>query len=225
MISRIILILFVVIVAGDLAAIYFETESLRFIFKPLIIPALAAYFLVNAGKDSRNRMLVLAALFFSWVGDILLMFESHGELYFLLGLSSFLVAHVFYILFFQAARQAAGIKSNPWLLLLVSVYYTSLILFLSPYLGDKEWPVRIYGVVISLMLLLALHMRRLPERAAGAMMCIGAVLFILSDSILAVNKFYSSFGGAGLIVMATYAAGQFFIVNGAAQYTRQMQKL
>jgi uncharacterized membrane protein YhhN len=153
------------------------------------------------------------------------MFESRGEIFFLLGLSAFLVAHVFYILFFQGARQAAGIKSNPWLLLLVSFYYTSLILFLSPYLGDKEWPVRIYGVVISLMLLLALHMRQLPDKTAGPLMCIGAVLFVLSDSVLAVNKFYSSFEGAGIIVMATYAAGQLFIVRGAAQYTRQTQKL
>ena len=225
MISRVIFILFISIVAGDLAAIYFQNESLRFIFKPLIIPALAVYFLLKARKERRSRLLILAALFFSWAGDILLMFESRGEIYFLLGLSAFLVAHVFYIHFFQSVRQLAGIKSNPWLLLLVSVYYTSLILFLSPYLGDKEWPVRIYGVVISLMLLLALHLRQLPDRSAGFLMCMGALLFILSDSILAVNKFYSSFGGAGIIVMATYAAGQLFIVRGVTQYTRQGQKL
>jgi len=49
-------------------------------------------------------------------------------------------------------------------------------------------------------------------------MVAGAVLFIMSDSILAINKFYQSFEVAGLGIMLTYGMAQLFIVEGAARY-------
>jgi uncharacterized membrane protein YhhN len=46
----------------------------------------------------------------------------------------------------------------------------------------------------------------------------GALLFITSDSLLAINKFYSSFTNAGLYIMLTYAFAQYYIVKGIIQY-------
>jgi uncharacterized membrane protein YhhN len=115
-----------------------------------------------------------------------------------------------------------GIKSKLWLLVPVVVYYVVLISWLSPYLGDKKLPVRIYGIVISFMLLLALHMQYSRNKAAGKWMMTGAILFILSDSVLAVNKFYQSFEGAGVIIILTYGLAQLFIAEGAARYIQQL---
>jgi uncharacterized membrane protein YhhN len=215
------LIAFFIVLAADLLGLQFRHELHQYIFKPLIVPAVIGYFLSGiTGISSPLRKWILFALFFSWVGDILLMFDENSELFFLLGLGSFLVAHIFYILFFHQIRVREIIKSNLWLLAIVVVYYTSLIILLSPYLGDKKLPVRIYGVVISFMILLAMHMVFIKNKTSGKWMMSGAILFAISDTILAVNKFYQSFEIAGILVMLTYGLAQLFIAEGASRYIR-----
>ena len=81
-------------------------------------------------------------------------------------------------------------------------------------------PVLVYGIVISFMFMLAMHMLFIKKRIAGKWMVIGALLFVISDSILAINKFYQSFEMAGILIMVTYGLAQFFIVEGASSYLR-----
>lgn len=209
------------VLLADLAGIAINNEQLQYVFKPLIIPVLIGYFLfsVFAVVNSLKKW-VIAALFFSWVGDVLLMFDARNEIFFILGLASFLLAHIFYILYFHHVRVKQKVKSNPWLLVVVVVYYGALITWLSPYLGDMKLPVRIYGIIISFMLMMALHMLFIKNKHAGRRMAMGAVLFIISDSLLAINKFYQSFEMAGILIMLTYGLAQFFIVSGAIRYTR-----
>ena len=166
----------------------------------------------------------MLALFFSWSGDILLMFVSRNELFFLLGLGSFLLAHIFYIIFFHQVRVREGVKGNPWLLVIVVIYYGALISWLSPYLGDMKIPVRIYGIVISFMFMLAMHMLVIKNKQAGKWMTGGALLFVISDSVLAINKFYTAFEGAGIIIMLSYGLAQLFIVKGAIDYINAEDK-
>ena len=89
---------------------------------------------------------------------------------------------------------------------------------LSPWLGDMKLPVRIYGIVISFMLLLAMHMLFIKNKNAGLWMMSGAILFVISDSVLAINKFYQSFEMGGILVMLTYGVAQLFIIEGAIRY-------
>jgi uncharacterized membrane protein YhhN len=79
-------------------------------------------------------------------------------------------------------------------------------------------PVRVYGLVISFMLMLALHLLFLANRKAGLYIAGGAILFVISDSLLAINKFYQSFEAAGFLVMFTYGLAQLFLATGAAAY-------
>lgn len=214
---------FLIVLAGHILAILLRQPSLEYIFKPLIVPALAGFFITQVkNTTSTLKKWVLFALFFSWAGDVLLMFQQKNELYFLLGLSAFLLAHVFYIIFFHHVKVREKVKSNPWLLLIVVLYYAALIVWLSPYLGDKKIPVRIYGIVISFMFMLAMHMLYIKERTAGRWMMAGALLFVVSDSVLAINKFYSPFTGADILIMVTYGLAQFFIAAGAIRYLRSI---
>ena len=80
--------------------------------------------------------------------------------------------------------------------------------------------VPVYGIVISFMLLLALHMLFISNKSAGQMMMAGAILFVISDSILAINKFYSPFQNAGILIMLSYGLAQLMIVAGAIRYRR-----
>ncbi len=116
------------------------------------------------------------------------------------------------------------VKGNIWFLLLVVVYYTLLITFLSPHLGDMKLPVRIYGIVISVMLMLALHLLFIKNKKAGQWMAQGTQLFVISDSILAINQFYHSFEAAAAVIMLTYGLAQFFIGAGAARYITSTDK-
>jgi len=213
------IILFVLVLLIDLVAVYLNDEPLQFITKPLLMPLLAIYLLLQTSSATSGlKAWIFLALFFSWVGDILLLFDERGPNFFLFGLSAFLVAQVFYIIFFHNIRMREYIRGNALLLLLVIVYYSILISVLSPYLGNMKLPVRIYGVVLSFMVMLAMHTTLGKNKKAALWMTMGAILFVASDSTLAVNKFFSSFDYAGLIIMLTYGLAQLFITEGAVKY-------
>jgi uncharacterized membrane protein YhhN len=209
----------------DIAGIVAGNEWVQWISKPLILPFLFGYFYSEINTVSNPlKKWIYFALFFSWAGDVLLMFQGMKDLFFLLGLSAFLLAHIFYILFFHFVRIREKIAGNGWYLLFILIYYSVLMRKLSPFLGELTIPVRVYGLVISIMLLMAMHMTSLRVKKAGWSMLAGAALFVLSDSVLAINKFYQAFELSGLIIMLTYGAAQYFIVKGAIEYLRTSNK-
>ena len=215
------LLIFLLVLGFHLGGILLDNTILQQVSKSILIPVLIAWVVTGLKKTpSPLKIWLLAALFFSWVGDVLLMFQENDPLFFLLGLGSFLVAHIGYIVLFHKIRVLEVVKSNPWFLVVVVIYYAGLISWLGPYLGDMKLPVRIYGVVISFMFLLALHMLYIKNREAGKYMMGGAALFIISDSVLAINKFYQPFEMAGFIIMLTYGLAQLCIVYGAMKYIR-----
>jgi uncharacterized membrane protein YhhN len=219
------IILFIVVLFADLIAVYLGKESLRYITKLLLMPFLVIY-LVSAVKffSSSLKKWIILALLFSWAGDVLLIFESANSSFFIFGLVAFLVAHIFYILFYEDIIRLENLKKNYWLFIPVLIYYAVLIYILSPNLGDMKLPVRIYGVVISYMLIQALQVGRIRNRPAAVLMITGAVLFITSDSILALNKFYKPFGYAGILIMLTYGIAQLLITLGAVRYISSVSK-
>lgn len=215
------ILLFAVILIGDLIGIQLNNNPVQSFLKPLIITTLIGYF--DSQFNSITKGLtkwVLFALLFSLLGDVLLMFQEKNSIFFLLGLSAFLIAHIFYIIFFHNVRVKENVKGKPWLLVVAVIYYAALINLLSPYLADMKIPVLIYGVVISFMFMLAMHMLFIKNKPAGQWMMVGALLFVLSDSILAINKFYQPFEAAGVLIMLTYGLAQLFIVEGAIRYLR-----
>ena len=217
------IIFFLLVLLTNLVAIYFNNDTLRIISKSLLVPVIGIYFLIQTKTvNSVLKTWVLLALIFSWFGDLLLIFEEKKSIFFLLGLSSFFVAQVFYIVFFHNIRMREYIRGNALLLLVVIVYYFILISIISPFLGSMKLPVRIYGVVLSFMLMLAMHTLFSTNKKAGWWMTLGAVLFVASDSLLAINKFYAALNNAGIWVMLTYGLAQLFIIEGAVKYINSM---
>lgn len=215
------IIIFLAILAVNITGIQLPNEMLEKISKPLLMPVLVIYFLIQTNQiQSAFKKWILLALFFSWAGDVLLMFQANDPNFFLFGLSAFLLAHIFYIVFFYRVREKENIKINLWLLLLVMIYYGGLIFWLFPHLGDMKVPVMVYGIVISCMFMLAMHMLSVQNKSVGKWMMIGALLFVMSDSLLAINKFYQPFELGGVIVILTYGLAQLFITIGASTYIR-----
>ena len=217
------IIIFFTLLAAEMTGIQLGNEIIQFICKPLLMPVLGAcLFSQTTGMNSRLKVWLTAALFFSWTGDVLLLFQENASIFFLLGLLAFLLAHICYIGFFHSVRVKENVKSNLWLLLVVVIYYAVLISVLSPFLGPMKLPVRIYGIVISFMFMLAMHMLFIKQKKAGRWMMWGALLFVISDSALAINKFYLPFEGAGLVIILTYGLAQLFIMEGGIRYLRSL---
>jgi uncharacterized membrane protein YhhN len=104
------------------------------------------------------------------------------------------------------------------MLIAVLAYLIELMHLLWPHLGPMKIPVLAYGITISVMLSAALwQYQKLDDRTA-LFFILGATFFVASDSILALNKFRSSFSNAGIYTMTTYIIAQLFIVAGAIRY-------
>jgi uncharacterized membrane protein YhhN len=157
---------------------------------------------------SSSRMLWLA-LVASAVGDVLL--DLGPVRLFIPGLCAFLVAHLVYTALF-ASRWPAGLRIPlPRLILFAIVigYAVGFALWLAPDLHEMTVPVTLYVCVITMMVIAAIG-ARLPLYVP-----IGAVLFLTSDSLLAIVKFNkASVPLRDYLVWGTYYAAQYFIAMG-----------
>ena len=106
------------------------------------------------------------------------------------------------------------LKKQPVFILLIMGYGVSLVWFLFSHLGDLKIPVMVYAAVICTMLLCSLHVFTKVNKPANVLYLSGAVFFVVSDSLLAINKFHQPFAYAGVLIMLTYCAAQYFIATG-----------
>ncbi len=215
MLKKLFLVIFILVTAGYVCVNEAGYNFYGLFLKPLIIPALIGFVLFSTQSiRSRYKNLLLTGLLFSWAGDVLLMFEKYNSLFFIFGLIAFLLAHVFYIVLFGRIKMVNNISARPFFILIAVAYYAILMRWLLPHLGALKIPVIVYGAVISIMFLLAMHLFKIAGTYAGKILFFGAAFFVVSDSLLAVNKFYSPFAGAGIYIMSTYALAQLLICKG-----------
>ena len=190
-------------------------EDIAWFLKPFLLPFLL--FLVYTFNDFPTKKILLLALTFSWIGDIILMFSESGKLYFIFGLIAFLISHIIYILLFNKQLKPDKFKLSFIFLLgigAILLYLSVLLSLLLPHLGDLKLPVIIYAMVISTMLLFAFKGSLHWQKPANSYILLGAIIFVSSDSILAINKFYNALPKASFWIMLTYLAAQFLIVSG-----------
>lgn len=212
--------LFAIVSLLEITFVATNNQSLRYFSKPLIVPLLGAIYLsYQTPKISFWKDHILMGLLFSWIGDVLLQLPN----LFVPGLLSFLMAHVFYIIYFTKTKsdQNSFFKLRPIMLIAVMAYLVEFIYILWPTLGAMRIPVLIYGITISTMLSAALWQYQKLDNKTALYFILGATLFVTSDSLLALNMFKESFSMAGILIMSTYLLAQLFIVLGAIRVTLQ----
>jgi len=149
--------------------------------KTLAIAALALF-----AAFAEAPMLLVLGLIFSALGDLFL--SRDGDKVFLAGMAAFFTAHVAYILQFISLGSAGDILGGRLPAAGVMILFTGLIYrFLWPGLGSFRVPVALYSLAILGMGLSALD---LPMSGPTFWILIGAGLFVLSDSVLAIEKFH-----------------------------------
>jgi sterol desaturase/sphingolipid hydroxylase (fatty acid hydroxylase superfamily)/uncharacterized membrane protein YhhN len=152
---------------------------------------------------------LLAALALCLAGDVFLMLEG----LFIPGLVSFLAAHACYLALF---RQGVPWFPSKRALAGTVAAAAAMAAFLFPYLGPVlKVAVPAYALVIALMAAQAIGRAVVLRDAASVAVAAGAVLFMASDTLLAINKFALPLPMAQFWVLATYYAAQVLIVHNA----------
>jgi uncharacterized membrane protein YhhN len=181
--------------------------------KPLLMPLLVVHYLAGTATPS---VLVVAALVFGWLGDVFLMLPVGGEKMFMAGLGSFLVNQILYVVVF--AMSIGPFHGRVfWLAAPASlflVYGIVMYRVIEKGLGKMKGAVIVYMTAILAMGVTSL-LRRAGHADAGFWLVLGgAASFIVSDSILAFDRFRRKLRFGQSLVMLTYVAGQALIVHG-----------
>ncbi len=214
------LFLFILMSTADLTAVSLNIGWLEIFAKPLIVPSLMGYYLSYASPHS---MIFILALVCCSLGDTLLLFESGGNGAMVYGISAFLMAQGLFIFSyrrysFKKNTTELGHTYKMRIAFPIILSGTGLCVILYPSLGPLKIPVMIYALLLTGMVVSAVFRLGLTNSKSFWLVLSGALLFMLSDSVLAVNKFFTPLDHASFWIMLPYCSAQFLIVEGILQH-------
>lgn len=215
-------ILYLLALIGTCVAELKGWRTMGFVCKPLLMIILSSWFFFNSRRvGDRFTLLVQAGLFFSLIGDTALMFTYLDDFNFLVGLGAFFLAQLCYAFAFaqNIADVDGGMEGILFPLVIAFGIGTYAFFFswdLAPHLEDGMGvPVIAYVIALTLMgMLAAFRFRRTYPRSFWLVLG-GSLLFMLSDSALAWDRFRFPLRYSTLWIMVPYAIGQFMIAAGA----------
>jgi uncharacterized membrane protein YhhN len=192
--------------------------------KCLLMPLLIAWLWAEKSAIwARHKWYLTIGLVFSLIGDLTLMVaQADDKALFLLGLSSFLCTHLFYIATFVSEAQQTtaphkDIPKNKVVYIIPFLLYAALLLYI---IKDFLWqngllvPVAIYAAILCTMSLSALNRYGKVPSLSFQWVFVGALLFMFSDSLIAITRFYSPFAWDREMIMLTYIIAQGLIIGG-----------
>lgn len=198
-----------------------------FATKPLLMPTLLVWFLLEVKASSKFKNIIAGSIIAAFFGDTFLMLLPFNELFFLLGLGSFLIGQVLYgwgfIVNIKSSPSEGNKGFNIAMTLLFAGFYGGLMTLLFPTLGEFMIPVFVYGLAICFMGLTAAFRYGKVTRTSFIYVLIGALTFVVSDTCIALDKFYFSggFAYAQAVIMVTYCTAQFLMVKGTILYLKE----
>lgn len=216
MVKKIALFAFILVSVLDLLGIIFKIESLLYVFKPFVM--LALLFLYTSSVSDINKW-YSTALIFSFFGDVFLMYS--GQLPFKIGLISFLIAHILFIRIVTQRIKKVSFLSILTAVIPFAVFLSLLIYTIKDSLGELLVPVIIYGFTISMFGVVSLINYVETKSAKSIWMLIGAIVFMISDTLLDINKFYLPKEVFGVLIMGTYIIAQYLIYRSMVLDTRK----
>ena len=212
--SRVFVILLVIVSSAHLYASWANDNKLRAVTKPFILVCIGLWYLFRTGSPDR---LVVAAVFFGWLGDILLI--PRGTKWFSMGGISFMLGHVFYIAAFAARTDFSNIR---WFNVFFAfvVYFFVAVRLMGSIKKDMSprlyYPMLTYLAVNGTMNIFALMYLMSGLRPEALIVYVGAILFFISDCCLFLVRFRRPpvMKHRHFSVMLTYILAEFLIVYG-----------
>ena len=212
----------------SIGILFIILEQLHTFFPALIVKSLITFLLMvyyhfRAGRSyGLMHRFIMAGLLFSWMGDILLQFSRaevqfllDSDTWFLLGMGAYLLTQIFYTsAFLLPSGRNLILGRRVYQLILVALYGFLLLWLIYHHLGYFRVPVIIYSVALLTMLVSALNRYGKVNGVSYMLVAIGALLFVFSDSMIAINRFYEKVDFARIFIGVTYVTAQYFIAVG-----------
>jgi uncharacterized membrane protein YhhN len=211
------LLAYAVVAAANVAGAFVGSDVIADLTKPLLMPLLMAWLLVtvrrDGGFDTALRWLA-AGLTFAWFGDLLLMGE--GDALFMSGIAAFLLMQVCYLLAMTSIPGPGLVRAWKVSLVPYVLIWVVINVLVSAGVGALRIPVLVYSAVAIAMAVSALDLVLRVPRPLGWRVAWGALVFVLSDALIAVTAFgpLSESTTMSALIMATYTVAQAMIVTG-----------
>lgn len=214
-----------------------HNRELMFFTKPLLLPMIMLYYFVSINSWNKTHNLILTALFLSWIGDVSLMLTPENEsdlsimgvpkskYFFLLGLSAFLVNHLFLITAYRipvTPDKQSLFQTNKLLFLPLVIFCLLMIAIIAPAVYNNPEksmatiPVMLYAIILTSMAAFALNRYGFVNSKSFWFVFIGALFFLFSDAMIALN--FLAFPGLipkpGFVIITTYFIAEFLIADG-----------
>lgn len=213
---RMLLWIYAAVAVANVYANLIDSQEIEQFTKPLLMPLLIFYvYRSSIGKTTARILLLSAALLFSWLGDLVLMYQA-DQLYFMAGIGFFLIAQILYIVVLR--KSMYQVPSPKVMHVLPFVAYAGILFYLLLPAGDFTVPIMIYGLVIMVMAITARIREGNTSQESFRWALYGSLFFLLSDSILAFNAFQSPIPFSGIWIMGTYCAAQVLLVLGLLKH-------
>lgn len=213
------IVLYLLILLVHCCCIFFEWEKAQFYSKLLLLPFLLFLFLLNyKGQKGGNLpfFLPILAMMGSFSGDLLL--EFSGANFFLLGMLCFMITHIANSIYFYRMQPSPIFRTKEMRMSIpiLAVLFFIVIYIIRNNLGDFLIPIIVYMILIGTMAILAINLNanKKQEHIAMQYFIPGACLFVLSDALLALNKFSLEEPSMGIFIMLTYGLAQLYLMMG-----------
>ena len=204
-----------ILITGAIALIcYYFKNNLFIVTKPIPVLGLAIFQIINLLFFNSSTYLIFIifisiALFFGMIGDILLVKNK-----FILGMLSFIVGHIFYIMRFKQYKWDLPF----YIFIIIGIVSILFGIFITATMQESKKkgliiPVWCYIIIISVMLLAAINFEFNIKRGFPYYI-IGASLFYISDAILSIDNLVKEFKISMLFILITYYLAQMFISIG-----------
>jgi len=218
------LVIFALVSVVHVTAIYIRKGKLRRISKIFIVPPLLAAYIAGQGSP---LIFPVLALLFGWLGDALLL-RINEKTYFRLGLASFLLGHVCYIItfieclgFFEPGGGRINVTALVIFIPIAIIVGVMVFRFIAPP-GEMIFPVLLYMIAIEIMTFWGLEIFIFNPGFAGILIFSGALCFMISDTILAHCTFGKLTIPGAVSIMVLYIMAQAGIVIGLLSFTHPL---
>jgi uncharacterized membrane protein YhhN len=194
-----------------------DNHSIEYFTKPFLLIWIAIYFFLNTGNIRRDLFIYLAFLF-SWIGDMFLMLAHIKGMLFYAGVGGFFIAQISYIKVFtgdiKSDNKGLVFIKPAWLIPFALYLAAILYLILGGMKGFMIPIITVYAFSLISMSVFALNRKGLVGAKSFNLVFIGSLLFVLSDSMIAINRFFTEFSGSSFLIMLTYFVAQYLIASG-----------
>jgi uncharacterized membrane protein YhhN len=191
-----------------LVSLFYKQGIVQKILKGCLLPLILAVYLFGA---DRILLPVVLALIFGWAGDVLLL-KISALRFFRLGLASFLIGHICYIIAMYSFARPFNIPVLGISIAAAAVLGFFLFRLVRPN-NEMKIPVIAYQTIIMTMAILAIQIFFAQAPVFGVFVLAGSLCFVASDSLLASDTFQKK-TRFGFVIMLTYIAAQLLLVLG-----------